>query len=107
MQDPDIPPAVVEEGETGGAAGVVHPTVAVMDVIANSTAVSIPLPWIIITAPAQLGAKGEDGAVPASGRHSRPAIPNRCRIAKMPPREYLLSSTTFFSWRKFRRLRAS
>src|SRR5581483_7151187 len=108
MQDPDIPPAVVEEGETGGAVGVVHPIVAVMDAIASSIAAFTPLPWITVTAHTRVGDKAE-GAVDAqvSAHPTHRLIPNLCQTARTRRQESLPLSTICFSWRRFRRQRAS
>src|SRR5919109_637743 len=106
MQDPGIPP---EEGETDGGEDVVHPIVVGTAAIASSTAVSIPLPWITVIVPhypAEIPVAAEAVAL-VSGARIRLRNQNRCRTAKMRPREFLLSWMTSFSWQKFRKPRAS
>jgi hypothetical protein len=50
MQDPDVPPE--EEGETDVGGAVVRQTTAATEAVtASSMGASIPLPWIIATAP--------------------------------------------------------
>lgn len=92
MQDRDTPPAVVVEGETGGAVGVVHQVVAVMDVIVSNRAESIPPPWITATAHTLAEDKGAAAvAARASAHlfHSRNR--NLCRNATAPTPESSLS----------------
>src|SRR6185437_14129588 len=93
MQDQDAPP--VEEGETGGGAGVVRAAQTqaadIADAI-NSTAASTPRPWT--TAIARLWQA--ETTVPgqaASGQDSLPTIPrlnqSHSRRGKMPIRASL------------------
>src|SRR6266436_2790050 len=109
MQDPDDPP--VEEGEIGGGVVVVRPTAAdtAAAVIANSMAASTLPPWITVTArpsAATMG-PGVDASVPASHLRTHQRTPSHYRSVKMPIRAFSPSSMTYFSWRKFRRRRAS
>src|SRR5438067_11736003 len=108
MQDPDDPP--VEYGETGGGVAVVRSAVAgrAQVVIASRMAASIPPPWITVTA-RHLAAMdpGQDASVPASHLPTRKQSPSRCRNGKMLIRAFSPSSMTYFSWRKFKRRRAS
>src|SRR6185312_7813604 len=87
MQDQDAPP--VEEGETGGGAGVVRAAQTQADIAdaINSTAASTPHPWTIAIAQrwrAEIMVR--DRA--ASGQDSLPTIPrlnqSRSRRGKMP-----------------------
>ncbi len=61
MQDPDIPPAVVE-GEASGDAGVVRPIVVARPTVAtaSSIAASTAHPWTTATAPRWAGTMARD-----------------------------------------------
>src|SRR2546428_8034771 len=108
MQDPVDAPG--GEGGTGGGVAVGRPTVGgtTQAVIGSSMAASIPPPWITVTA-RHLAAMdpGQDASVPASHLPTRKQSPSRCRNGKMLIRAFSPSSMTYFSWRKFKRRRAS
>src|SRR5215475_5726886 len=109
MQDPDIPPEVVE-GEIDGVADVVRPIVAAIPAtIVNSIAASTPLPWITTIA-------RDREATPASARDAaaqdlrpliHPSNPLPCRSARTPIRASSRSSLTCSFLPRFRKPRAS
>src|SRR5215831_17275162 len=104
MQDPEIPPEA--EGETGGAADVVHRITATAVAEVDRIAIVITLEacirllwtivierrWAMTTARNRAG-WGARGLLPATRRSS----PNRCRCGRTRHRGFLRLSTTCFS----------
>src|SRR4029077_7271914 len=114
MQDRDIPPEV--EGEAGGGADAVRPTIAAAVVeagkhaIATTQGASTPPRWITAIVPTR-GTTTTDiraAAAPGPGfqRLTAPPTPNRCRCGKTRPRASSLLSMTCFSWPRSRKQRA-
>src|SRR5260370_41743372 len=104
MQDPDIPPQVVE-GNTNGAADGVHQDearVARWAATARSTRASFPLPWITVTAPIWawiMATAAEDRDGPAFPGPTRLSFPSPCPLQEMMPlRRSSPSHKTSTSW---------
>src|SRR6266481_4198450 len=113
MQDRDTPPAA--EGETGGGADAVRQITAVAvvrvgrDAIARIRAAFTPLPWttaIAQTKTATMGTSPVADYVRASRPLTIPLTLSHCLCARTRIRASSPSSTTCFSWQKFRRRRA-
>src|ERR1700751_2435173 len=113
MLDRDVPP--VAEEEAGGGAADAHPIIAEAVGAGRAAIVTTltirvgftPHPWTTATALCsgmetttgiRAAGLGRDSARPIIRR-----IRSRCPREKTPARAFLPSSTTCFSWRKFRK----